>query len=74
MARRAKPATLPVVIASLVAMREEAGITKANLADRLGYSYDAIAGWENGTITPSFQSLINWCQFFDLELDARRRG
>jgi hypothetical protein len=37
----------------------------------LGYSYDAIYGWESGTIHPSFQSLLDWCDFFEMEIDAR---
>lgn len=66
MPRKPKPDQLPLIIRQLIRKREFAGITKQELADRLGYSFDTVYQWENGRIHPSFQSLMNWCQFFDV--------
>jgi len=52
-------------------LREAAGISRYELADALGYSWDAIYGWEKGTVHPSYQSLINWCEYFGFVLDLK---
>lgn len=72
MPRKQKPGCLPPIVASLTEMREQAGLTRGELARALGYSRDAVYGWETGTIHPSFQSLVNWCQYFGLVVDSRK--
>lgn len=71
MPRKQKPKQLPLIVSSLIAHREVAGLSRGELAKKLGYSRDAIYGWETGTITPNFQSLVDWCGFFGFVLDLR---
>ena len=71
MPRKPRPNELPRVVTRLTRMREWSGLTQKQLAEKLGYSYFAVHGWENGTIHPSYQSLVDWCGYFNLELDAR---
>lgn len=71
MPRKPRPKELPRVVTRLTRMRQWSGLTQKELAEKLGYSYFAVHGWENGTIHPSYQSLVDWCGYFDLELDAR---
>lgn len=71
MPRKPKPKELPRIVKHLTRLRERYRLSQKELADRLGYSYFAIHGWENGTIHPSYQSLNDWCSYFNLELDAR---
>lgn len=71
MPRKPRPNELPRVVTRLVRMRQWSGLTQKQLAEKLGYSYYAVHGWENGTIHPSYQSLVDWCGYFNLELDAR---
>lgn len=74
MPRKPKPQTVPPLISLLIAKREAAGLSKRQLAACLGYSRDSIHGWELGTITPSYQSLVNWCSYFNMDLDAKEAG
>jgi len=71
MPRKQKPKELPLIVVNLIALREAAGISRYELADALGYSWDAIYGWEKGTVHPSYQSLINWCEYFGFVLDLK---
>lgn len=70
MPRKQKPVLIHPIVEKLTARREQAGLTRGQLAKALGYSRDAIYGWETGTIHPSFMSLVDWCQFFGLVVDS----
>ena len=68
MSRKPKPDHPPLVIRQLVQKRMASGLSRRQMADRLGYSLDTVNLWETGRVHPSFQSLMNWCQFFGVTL------
>ena len=53
---------------SLKAMREEAAMTKAALADAIGIARTNFTNYENGKRTPSLEVLIKMADFFGYDL------
>ena len=50
---------------------EEQGLTKTDLADKLGYAYNTVISWFRGTRLPSQFGIETLCDFFkvtDVEL------
>lgn len=63
--RRPSPATIALGQA-LRRVREEVGLTQAELAERIARSRIAISRWENGSESPSQGPLYEWCQALGL--------
>ncbi len=51
-------------------LREAAGMTQADLADRLQVSVPTVSRWENGVIRPSVGNLIELAEIFGVTTDA----
>lgn len=49
-------------------LRNEKGITQAELAERLGVSNRSVSRWENGTTMPDFDLLMELAKYYDLEV------
>jgi HTH-type transcriptional regulator/antitoxin HipB len=58
---KAKVTSAIEVIRDLRAARERRGITRKELAAKLGIHPQFIATWERGVGTPRFSNLIKWC-------------
>ena len=50
-------------------LREEDGLSQAQLAKAVGISQSAIALWELGDRTPSADAIIKLAKFFDVSTD-----
>lgn len=50
-------------------LREEEGVTQAELAKRLNASQSAIAQWEAGTRVPTAQAIVALARYFDTSAD-----
>jgi DNA-binding transcriptional regulator YiaG len=61
------------LVRSLVRAREKKGWTIADLANKVGYSYAAVAGWETEKRPPSPFALHAWCDALDMELTVREK-
>lgn len=72
--RRKRPDKLPLVIELLAQKRREAQMTRRALAAKLGYCHNTIQLWETGCISPTFHSLMNWCEFFGVTLTVTERS
>lgn len=72
--RRPRPAKLPVVVEQLVRKRRQANLSRVDLAHGLGYCHNTVQMWETGRINPTFQSLLNWCDFFGVTLTVTERS
>lgn len=53
----------------LIELREEAGITQEELANRINVGRSTISGYENGTTQPSYAVLILLADYFGVNLD-----
>ena len=51
-------------------LREAAGMTQADLADRLQVSVPTVSRWESGVIRPSVGNLIELAEIFGVTTDA----
>ena len=74
MPRYPKPSELHPVMQELTRRREMLGISRRQLAEKLGYSYDAVYGWEVGIIRPTLKALLDWISFLDLTLVVAPKG
>lgn len=50
-------------------MRERAGLTKTQLAERLGVDLSTVCKWESGINTPTTKGLLNLADLFGCTLD-----
>lgn len=50
-------------------LREKKGITQKQLAEALYLSKTAVSQYENGTHTPSLETIINIADIFDVSID-----
>ena len=50
-------------------LREERGITQAQLAERLGVSFQAVSKWECGTTVPDVGILPDVAELFGVTVD-----
>lgn len=55
---------------NLKRMRVAAGMTQAQLAQRLGVDQRTVSAWENGVARPSFETLALICDLFDENFDS----
>ena len=53
----------------LKSLREEAGLTQAQLAEKLGTTQRKISYWESGKIEPDLATLWSIADFFELSID-----
>ena len=51
--------------------RTRAGLSQRALAQRLGTSQSLVARWENGNVSPSFDSVVDATRACGLDLDLR---
>lgn len=56
-------------IARLIELRDNMGISKAELAEKVGISKQAIGQFENGKTMPSIHTFIALADFFGVSLD-----
>ena len=50
-------------------LREQQGLTQAELSKRLGITRSSVNAWEMGISVPSTQSLVQLAQIFDISTD-----
>ena len=51
-------------------LREAAGMTQADLADRLQVSVPTVSRWESGVIRPSVSNLMELAEIFETTMDT----
>lgn len=51
------------------ALREKAGLTKTQLADRLGVDLSTVCKWESGVNKPTADGLLNLADLFHCTID-----
>lgn len=51
-------------------MREDAGMSRRELGERLGVSTQSVATWETGQVCPSFSSVARVCEILEVEMGA----
>lgn len=51
-------------------LREAAGMTQADLADRLQVSVPTVSKWESGVIRPSVGNLMELAEIFETTMDT----
>src|SRR5689334_1144163 len=71
--RTTKSSTNPV-IRRLWELREREGITRVQLAAKMGYHPIMLGKWERGEATPSLQRIRDWCQALGADLKVIYQG
>jgi transcriptional regulator with XRE-family HTH domain len=51
-------------------LREQAGLTQEQLAERVGVKRDAVARWESGRREPGWSSILALCKALGVECTA----
>ena len=59
----------PAIARRIKTARKEAGLTQAELAERIEISTNAVAKLENDLMTPSLQTLVNIANVLHIEFD-----
>ena len=59
-----------IVSANIKAVREHLGLTKRQLADKVGVSYKQVNVWESAKAIPSAEKLSELCKLANLPLFA----
>ena len=54
---------------TLRSLREEAGLTQQDLADRLQTTQRKVSYWESGKVEPDLENLWRLADFFDTSVD-----
>lgn len=72
--RRTNKCSNDPVIQRLWDLREREGITRDQLAEKLGYAAVLIGRWERGEATPSLQRIKDWCQALGADLKVVYQG
>lgn len=57
-------------VLKIVAIVLAAGMTQAQLAQRLGVDQRTVSAWEKGVARPSFETLALICDLFDENFDS----
>ena len=65
---KAKPGEELVIGYRLRQLREEAGLTQRELAERLGITQQAVSLTEPWTANPRWSQVLRWCEACDAEL------
>ncbi len=63
----------PTIAKNLAYFRREAGLTQAQLAEKLNYSDKAVSRWENGDTLPDINVLYHLCEFYGIDMDTLAR-
>jgi ribosome-binding protein aMBF1 (putative translation factor) len=71
--RTTKSSTNPV-IRRLWELREREGITRVQLAAKMGYHPIMLGKWERGEATPTLQRIRDWCQALGADLKVIYHG
>ena len=58
------------VSANILALRLAAGMTQAELAEKLNYTDKAVSKWEHGEAMPDIGTLAEICRLFGVTMDA----
>ena len=58
----------PIIAKNLGYFRREAGLTQAELAEKLNYSDKAVSRWENGDTLPDINVLYFLCEFYGIDM------
>ena len=53
----------------LIVLRDKAGLSQMELADRLGVSRQAVSRWESGDTTPTMDKLKSLARIYGVSLD-----
>lgn len=72
--RRTTKSSSEPIIQRLWDLREREGITRDELAKKMGYHPVMLARWERGEATPSLQRLRDWCQALGADLKVIYEG
>ena len=54
----------------ITALRKSRELTQEQLAERLGVSRQSISKWENGSVVPEVEKIIELSKTFDVTLDC----
>jgi transcriptional regulator with XRE-family HTH domain len=65
-----KPYDRAVIAEKLTQLREERGLTRNQVADALGLSLSAIAGYEQARRTPKYDNLKNLAKLYKVPLES----
>ena len=49
-------------------LREEKGMTQQQLGEAVGYDQSRVAKWENGSLEPNVDTLIELAKIFDVSV------
>lgn len=67
--RRPKhPGSKNPIFQALKQLREDKGIKRTDLAERLGYHWMLLGRWERGEAAPSIQRIMDWAEALDAEI------
>lgn len=58
-----------VIAANLIKLRQEAGLTQVQLAEKLNYSDKAVSKWERGESIPDLRVLIQLAELYHISVD-----
>ena len=58
------------VSGNILALRQAAGLTQAELAEKLNYSDKAVSKWEHGEALPDIGTLAEICDIFGITMDS----
>lgn len=72
--RRSTKSSANPIIKRLWELREKEGITRAQLAKKVGYHEGMIARWESGKTMPTLLRVMDWCEALVAELKVIYRG
>ena len=63
----------PIIAKNLAYFRREAGLTQAELAEKLNYSDKAVSRWEHGDTLPDINVLYHLCEFYGIDMSILAR-
>ena len=58
-----------IVANNIAVYRKMAGLTQAELAEKLSFSDNSVSKWERGEAYPDLEVLVKMCQIFDITLN-----
>ncbi len=60
----------PIIAKNLTFFRKQAGLTQAELAEKLSYSDKAVSRWEHGDTLPDINVLNQLCEFYGIDMNT----
>lgn len=58
-----------IIAANLIRLRQEVGLTQAQLAEKLNYTDKAVSKWERGESIPDLRVLIQLAEIYNITVD-----